>query len=64
MQKLLKVKINIEDSNPKNCKIDCHYLDTFYDECKLFNKKLCGKSNPEIWFRCVECLNQEIKDEA
>ena len=64
MQKLLKVKINIDESNSKICNVNCHYLDTICDECKLFNKRLCGKINPEIWFRCVECLNQEIKDEA
>lgn len=62
MEAFLKIKIDIDDNISKNCSSDCTFLDTFYDECKLFDKPLCGKVD-EIWFRCEECLNQEIRDE-
>jgi len=38
MQKLLKVKINIDESNSKICNVNCHYLDTICDECKYLTK--------------------------
>lgn len=64
MIKNLKIEIKIDDSNPENCDVDCCFLDDLYDECKLFEEKLCGKINPEIWFRCKQCIDQEIKDET
>lgn len=63
MQTFLKIAITVEDKDSTKCDANCQYLDSFCDECKLFEKRLICEYDNNIWFRCHNCLNQEIKSE-
>ena len=56
----LTIQIEIHDNDSNSCHPNCSFLEKFYDECKLFHKRLCG-DNQDNWKRCLECLRSEIK---
>ncbi len=61
MKTFLKIEIEVTDNNPKHCHVNCTFLDKFFDECRLFQKELCG--GEDSWIRCKECLEKEDKNE-
>jgi len=62
MEKILKIKIICSDEDEKYCSEACHYLDDFFDTCKLFSAELCGDTDDEKYIRCSSCIVNEVKE--
>jgi len=70
MEKFVKIKICIQDSDHELCSKECEFLDDYFEQCRLFNSELnsefslCAGIDIDIYFRCKNCLEQEINNET
>jgi len=62
MKTWVKVKIEVNDTLPRYCGKECTFLEDFYDHCMLFKEDLCGDMDKDLYYRCKECLDLEIKE--
>lgn len=55
-------KIKIEIEVPIDCR-DCEYFDFNLEVCNIFNDDVFYDEDKDIYERCNECKQAEVKDE-